>query len=131
MPIRTSRTHQWNLQVLRDNHFSKLSSRTFMASSYIAVNQYQERWVRAGMIVAYNTHDQKYVPYSSGASYGPGSDTAVGVLHEVYDMTYDDYMVEPVWHGVVVEDYCFVYGQLGLGNIPGAVKTALDDIVWV
>ena len=129
MPIRTSRTHRWNLTVLRDNHFSKRESRYFDAATYIAANNYQEKWVYAGLIVALDSTSNKYVPYNASAAYGTGSDTAVGILHETYDMTYDDYMVEPVWHGVLIEDHCFVYGG-ALGTVPSAVKTSLDDIQW-
>lgn len=129
MPIRTSRTHRQARTVLRDNHFSKLASR-FLDRSYIATNAYQEKWIWAGMVMAVDSGSGKYVPYSLGASYGTGSDTAVGILHEDYDFTYDEYMVEPVWHGVLIEAHCFIYGG-AVGTVSNAVKTSLDDIAWV
>lgn len=129
MPIRTTRKHRQPLNVLRDNHISILESRFFDAS-YIAANSYQEKWVYAGVVVAEDTDSGKFVPYSVGASYGTGSDTPVGVLHETWDMTYDEYMVAPVWHGVFVESHCYIYGG-ALGTISAAVKTALTNIKWV
>ena len=130
MPIRSTRTHQWHLTVLRDNHFSRREDRLFDAATYIAANAYGEKIVYAGLIVAVDSTSGKFVPYNASAAYGTGSDTAVGVLDEPYDMTYDDYMVEPVWHGVLIEDNCYVYGG-ALGTVPAAVKTALSAILWV
>lgn len=130
MPIRTTRRHRQPLTVLRDNHFSQLTSRDFDAGTYIADDSYSEKWVYAGIIVALDSTSSKYVPYSVGASYGTGSDTAVGVLHETYEMTYDDRLVAPVWHGVCIESRCFIYGG-AVGTVSNAVKSALDDIEWV
>lgn len=129
MPIRTTRTHRKPREVLRDNHFVKRESR-FFDRSYVTVNTYDERYVYAGMILALDSGSNKYVPYSAAASYGTGSDTAVGMLHEDYDMTYDEYMIEPVWHGTLLESVCYVYGG-AMGTVPAAVKTTLMNIQWV
>jgi hypothetical protein len=116
--------------VLRDQHFSKRESRYFDGATYIATDTYQNRFVYPGMIVALDSDSGKYVPYNASASYGTGSDTAIGVLHEFYDMTYDDRIVEPVWHGILIEDHCYIYVG-AVGTVTSAVKTALDDIIWV
>lgn len=129
MLIRSSRTHRVPRTVLRDNHFVKRESRWF-DSSYIAANEYLEKYVYAGMILAVDSGTGYYVPYNVSAAYGTGSDTAVGVLHEDYDMSYAGYMVEAVWHGTLIESLCFIYGG-AIGTVSNAVKTALDDIVWV
>ena len=128
MPFRTARTHRQVFDVLRDTHFSKHDSRTFDAT-YIAANAYQEKFIYPGLIVAVNNYSN-YVPYSAAASYGTGSDTAVGVLHTHHDLTYGDKIVSPVWHAALRENYCYVYGGV-LGTVPAAVKTVLDDIEWV
>lgn len=130
LAIRTTRRHRKPLQVLRDNHFSQREDREFDGSSYIELNSYQERMVFAGMIVALSSVNSKYVPFSEGASYGTGSDTAVGILHEDYDMTYVNRIVAPVWHGILIEERCYVYGG-AVGTVPSAVKTSLDDVQWV
>lgn len=129
MPFRTSRTHRQVYNVLRDLHFSKHSSR-FLDSSYIAADTYSNKYAYPGMIVALDSSTSKYVPYSSGASYGTGSDTAVGVLTEFHDVTYGDKLIAPVWHAILKENYCFAYGGV-LGTVSAAVKSALDDIEWV
>lgn len=131
MPFRTARTHRQVYNVLRDLHFSQLSSRPFYAS-YIAANTYQEKYIYPGMIVAvsYISGCYYYVPYSAAASYGTGSDTAVGLLWHIHDLTYGDKMIAPAWHAVVREELCFLYGG-ALGTVSAAVKTSLDDIEWV
>jgi hypothetical protein len=129
MPFRTSRTHRQKYDVLRDLHFSQLSSR-FFDSSYVAADTYQNKYIYPGLVVALDSATSKYVPYNASASYGTGSDTAVGVLIHFHDLTYGDKMVAPIWHGVVKDDLCFLYGS-ALGSVTTAVKTALDDIEWV
>ncbi len=53
----------------------------------------------------------------------------MGVLAHFHDVTYGDKLIAPVWHAVLIEEKCFLYGG-ALGTIPAAVKTALDDIEW-
>lgn len=131
MPFRTARTHRHIYNVVRDLHLSQDSSKPFY-SSYIALNAYQERLLYPGMIVAesYISGCYYYVPYSAAASYGTGSDTAIGLLWHFHDITYGDKMIAPTWHAIAREELCFVYGG-ALGTVPAAVKTALDDIHWV
>jgi hypothetical protein len=130
MPFISSRTKRQHYDVLADTHHVKGKSRT-LDRSYIADDSNGERWVYAGMVVAKDWKND-YVPYSAGASYGGGSDTAVGVLVEPYDLTYGDKEAAPAIHALLVEDYCFVYGQSApyMGNIPSAVKTALSHVMW-
>jgi hypothetical protein len=128
MPYRTTRTHRQHHEVVRDLHVSRLASRLF-DSSYLATNAYQEKYAYAGMIVALDSATSKYVPYSVAASYGTGSDTAIGLLVEPEDMTWGDKAIAPAWHFIAVEQYCFVYGS-AIGTIPAAVKTALDNSEW-
>ena len=129
MPIVTTRRHRQVLTVVRDNHFFGGKSR-FFDTSYIAANSYSEKYLYPGMVLALDSDTEKYVPYNESASYGTGSDTAVGVLSKVFDVTYDAYMVQPVVHGALIEDRCFVYGG-DIGTVPSAVKTALKMIEWV
>lgn len=131
MPFRSTRSHRKVYEVIRDQHFSQHKSR-FFDSSYIAANAYSEKFIYPGMVVALDSSTDKYVPYSAAASYGTGSDSAVGVfaIEGAIDVTYGDKMIAPVWHAVLVESKCFLYGG-ALGTIPAAVKTALDDIQWV
>lgn len=131
MPYRQIREHRQGYNPLVDaNHLSIEKSRLF-DSSYLVANSYGEKWLYGGMIVAVDTDTAKYVPWHASASYGTGSDTAVGVTIEpMMELTYGDIGIAPVWHAKVREQYCFVYGG-ALGTIPAAVKTALDDILWV
>ena len=128
MPYKVTRTHRQHHEVVRDTHISRLASRLF-DSSYLAANAYQEKYAYAGMVVALDSTTSKYVPYSAAASYGTGSNTAIGLLIEPEDMSYGDKAIAPAWHFIAVQQYCFVYGG-PLGTIPAAVKTALDDSEW-
>jgi hypothetical protein len=109
-------------------HYSPGKSRLF-DRTYLVDDSNNERWVYEGLVVAVDSTSSKYVPYSSTASYGTGSDTAVGVLVERYNLTLGDKAVAPAWHANMVEDYCYIFGA-ALGSIPAAVKTSLDDIEW-
>ncbi len=129
MPFRTERTHRQSFDVLRDIHFSKGADRIF-DSTYLTENAYGEKYIYPGLVIAVCTGTSKFVPYSAGASYGLGSDTAVGVTHILYNMTYGDKIVSGIWHGTLREDYCYVYGG-ALGTIAAGIKTALDDIQWI
>jgi hypothetical protein len=92
-----------------------------------------EKYVEPGLVLAQDTSSKKYVPYSAGASYGTGSDTAVGVLDQVVPLTLlteaTDAACEPIYHGELVEAFCFVLGS-ALGTVPAGVKTDLPDIEW-
>ena len=103
----------------------------FLESAYFGTGADGSIRVSPGLILAQNSTTKKYTPYSATSSYGPDSDTAVGVLATIQDATYDDPAVTAVVHGKVIEANTYVYGATSKGSIPAAVKTALDDIVWV
>ena len=129
MPFRSTRTRQVHLQPLASQHYDTYESRMF-DRSYIVADANAERWVYAGMVCAIDGSTEKYVPYSSAASYGTGSDTPVMVTKEPYDVTLGEKAVTGVFHARLVEQYCFLYGG-NRGTIPAAVKTALTLITWV
>lgn len=133
MPIApTTTVHREEIQaILADKrHVSRLNS-NLLERSYFNDDAAGQRIVRPGLILAVNSANNKYVPYSASVSYGLGSDTAVGVLEVIQDLTYDEPLISPVWHGVLIEDHCYVYGATSKGSIPAAVKSNLDDIAWV
>jgi hypothetical protein len=70
-----------------------------------------------------------YVPYSSAATYGTGSDTAVGILAEPHDATLTDWPVAPVNFAQAYEKRCYVPGGK-IGDIATAIKTDLSKIEW-
>jgi hypothetical protein len=115
-------------------HVLRLQS-NWLKSSYFGVDKFNEIRVNPGLIVALDgntgTNQYKYVPYSSSASYGPSSSTAVGILEVIQFETYDEVAISPVVHGKVIEAHCYVYGAAAKGSIPAAVKTALKNIIWV
>jgi hypothetical protein len=131
MPYREVREHRQGFNPLMDaNHIAIEQSRLF-DSSYLVANSYGEKWLYGGMIVSVDSSTEKWVPYSSIAAYGTGSDAARGVTIEpMQEMTYGDGGIAPLWHGKVREQFCWVYGG-AMGTVPDAVKTALDDILWV
>lgn len=120
--------------VAEPEHVLRLTS-NWLECSYFATNAEGEVRINPGLIVALNgntgTKQYQYVPYSATASYGPSSATAVGILEVIQFGTYDDPAISPVVHGKVIEAHCYVYGAAAKGSIPAAVKSALDDIVWV
>ena len=115
-------------------HVLRLQS-NFLLSSYFSTDSLDEKRVNPGLIVALDgntgTDQYKYVPYSASASYGPSSATAVGILEVIQFETYDDVAISPIVHGKVIEAHCYVYGATAKGSIPAAVKTALNNIIWV
>ncbi len=115
-------------------HVLRLQS-NWLKSSYFTTDAFNEIRVNPGLIVALDgnaaTNPYKYVPYSSSASYGPSSATPVGILEVIQFETYDEVAISPVVHGKVIEAHCYVYGAATKGSIPAAVKTILDDIIWV
>lgn len=128
MPYMTERRHKAILNVVASGHADYLTPRAFLAT-YIPENSYGDRFVYPGLVVALSGH--YYVPYNSSASYGTGSDTAVGILTTPVDATMDqEPVISPMYHGQVVEDHCYVLGS-SLGSIPAAVKTDLNMIEWV
>lgn len=128
MPHRTARTHQQVFDVLRDTHYSKLESLTF-DSSYIVADAYSDKFIYPGLVVSKDYTRNVYVPYNASASYGAYSDQPIGVTHVMYDLSYGDQVISPIWHGAVRTNYCYVYGT-AMGTISAAIKTALNKIYW-
>lgn len=133
MPIAPTQTQQRAgvLPIVAEPDHVLRDKSNFLEKSYFTTAADNSVSVIEGMIVAKNSTTKKYTPYSATVSYGPGSDTAVGVLEVRQDATYMDPAISPVAHGKVIEANCYVYGQNGTGSIPAAVKSALDDIIWV
>lgn len=130
MPYLTSRSRRPIHEIKFGHHFDRLKSR-WLDSSYIAADGTTAlKYVYPGLVVAVDSTTGKYVPYSSGASYGTGSDTAVAVMDEFLDVTQGDEAITPIWHGKLIEQYCYVYGAAA-SNIPAAVKTSLAEVEWV
>lgn len=105
-------------------------------ATYIPEDSDGYKIVEAGLVLAkalvdtdatYGDH-YKLVPYNESASYGTGSDTAVGVLDVQVDVTHCDEMVSVIYHGKLIEANCRVLGE---DSIPAAAKTDLPDIYWV
>ncbi len=129
MPYRTTFTRMQHLEVLASPHFDTYESR-FFDRTYVPEDTNGERWLYAGMVMGLNHATGKFAPYSSGASYGAGTDTPVCVNTEPYDMTFGEKIATGVFHAQLVEANCYLYGG-ARGTIPAAVKTALQQIQWV
>lgn len=86
-----------------------------------------ERIVYEGMWVARHSTSYKFLPYHSGAAYGPGSDTIVGLLDERLDVTHFDGQCAPIYHGEVQKRWTYAFGS-ALGTVPAGVATDLPDI---
>lgn len=126
--IYASKTHRAVLEVFDSKLYDTLKARAFRAD-LIAEDSNGHRYLYPGMIVAQS--GTYYVPYSAAASYGVGSDTAVGILPDFKDATLDTQpVIEPGYHGRVIEAHCYVLGG-SVGTVPSAVKTALSDIYWL
>lgn len=104
----------------------RLGGKHFLAS-YIPYDSEGNRFIYPGMVLA--SSGSYYVPYSSTASYGTGSDTAVGMLNEFWDMTLFMKMVSPVTEGTFYEKYCYEFGGT-FGTVSAGAKTALSHIQW-
>lgn len=116
------------LEVVADRaHVLRQKSR-FFNNTYILENARGQKYVRPGMVLAVS--DNKYVPYSVGASYGTGSNTAVAVLDEFMDLTLGDIGIDPIAHAKLIEAHCYAFG-VALGTISAAIKTDLALVEWV
>ena len=122
------------------------TDRLGIADSYIYEKAYATltgedgaSWVREGLVVAITTvaGKKKYAPYMSDASYGTGSDTPVGILHQRVSLSLNhpfstdkaDRIVEPIYSGEVNSDYIYTQED-GMGAVPAAVKAALPLIYF-
>jgi hypothetical protein len=129
MPFRTSHEKRQHFSVLaQDQPLVQTTNREF-DRSYLAIDADYMYVLDEGVVVAVDSTTSKYVPYSAGASYGTGSDTAVGITTMHYDMTYGAKFIAPAIQAVLLEDYCQIYGS-GRGSISAAVKTALPLLMW-
>lgn len=129
-PTQIANREEFSSVVADESHLLHLKD-NFLEKSYFSENAEGEIIVRAGLILAQETNTKKYTPYSATVSYGPGSDTAVGVLQDPQNATYEEPVVAPIVHGKLIEAHAYVYGATTKGSIPDAVKTDLDDIHWV
>ena len=126
--IYVSKTHRAVLEVFDSKLYDTLKALSFRAA-LIAEDSDAHRYLYPGMIIAQS--GSYYVPYSPTASYGTGSDTAVGILPDFVDATLDtEPVMEPGFHGRAIEAHCYVLGG-AVGTVPDAVKTALSDIYWL
>jgi hypothetical protein len=129
-PTTTIEREEVQVVVAEPDHVLRDTS-NWLERSYFNADDSGMVRVSPGLIVARNSVNNKYTPYSASVSYGLGSDTAVGVLEVIQDATYDDPAISPVVHGKVIETSCYVYGATSKGSIPAGVKSALDDIIWI
>ena len=127
------------LEVFADrSHVIRLKS-NWLARTYFGFDPSTtlEHLVLPGLILAEaastSTLANYYVPYSATAAYGAGSDTAVGVLGQLVDLTWNDEAVAPVVHAKLIEAHCYVYGetQASSQTISSTIKTQLAQMVWV
>lgn len=109
--------------------YDRLQSNWF-DSSYLGADDYGQKLLYPGLIVAVDAATYKYVPYNSAASYGTGSDTAVGVWDTFADVTMGDTDGSPLYHGKLIEAYCYVLGET-VGTISSTVKSHLTDIKFI
>lgn len=86
-----------------------------------------QRFVYPGLWLGRNSDTNKFVPYNENASYGPGSDTLVGILDERLDVTYWDAPVTPVYSGEVHRRFVYVWGST-LESTPTDLATDLPGI---
>jgi hypothetical protein len=109
----------------------------FDASYIPEVDAYGNKIVEPGLIVAKALVETdatygdlyKFVPYNAAAAYGPGSDTAYGILAERLYGNVDPGAIAVLYHAQVREAQCYILGGTK-GVITNAVKTALPDIDW-
>lgn len=111
----------------------------FLVASFWPLDSSGDRYIRQGVILAevsggvlassMTASQPYYVPYSVSATYGTGSNTAVGILAEPHDETLSDWQVSPVNRGVAVEKRCYEPGG-PIGVVTAAVKANLSRIEW-
>lgn len=130
MPVRPTYTRRQHYEVLAIGPHTRDPNNRLFDSTYLVADANNEKWLYAGTVAAVDSTTDKYVPYSSTAAYGTGSNTPVGVFETPYDMTLGDVAVQVLIQGAVKENYCLIFGG-ALGTISGTVKTALPRLMWV
>lgn len=118
-----------NILVTRSLYERKLSNE--FDATYWPADSQGRKYVKPGLILAQVGADQSYnyVPYDSGASYGTGSDTAVGILGDFLDVTLGNVATSPYFHGTFIESHCYIGPQEDA--VTASVKTDLKDAYWV
>ncbi len=124
--IHRENIHQ--IKMPKSTYERKLSN--WVDRSYFVEDAQGQIYVKPGLILAQDTTSYKYVPYNSGAAYGTGSDTAVGVLDILLNLTLGEEDTSPIFHGSLIEAYCYFLGGAD-GAISSTIKTQLSDINWV
>ena len=110
----------------------------FFDESYFPEDSVGNKYVDPGLIVALAAvaddatygATYRFVPYTSGGTYGVESDTPYGVLDIRLNATLQGEAIAVLYHGQLQERNCYVLGGT-VGDVPDAVKTALPDIDWV
>ena len=125
--------HRAVLQILADGHVMRKGSLMLKMGAYVPVDDDNQRLVYPGLVIAYETSAKSYyVPYSAGASYGATSNVAVGVLGDegVHNTTLGDVIVDPIFHGKLIEAHCYEQGGV-VGTLTASIKTDLSMVEWV
>ena len=91
--------------------------------TYTPADTYGNRYLYPGMVVAKNSDETMYVPWSSTSSYGSYSTYACGIIDDLFDCTFESQIVSPATRCVALAAHCYVYGT-AMGTIPDAVKQA-------
>lgn len=117
-------------EVLVNRSHTQPGPSRMLEDAYFNTDDYNQVRVKPGLIMAINTTSNKYVPWNTAASYGPGSDTAVSLLDVFVDLTYGEVAVSGVTHAHAIEARCYVWGVADGTAIPAAVKTDLKLIEW-
>lgn len=110
----------------------------WFAETYFPVDANGNRYITEGLIVAVAkvatnaTYGDTFmaVPWNAAASYGAGSDHAVGILDVRLNATMQAEAVSLKYHGQLQKRNIYYLGGQR-GDIPAAVKTQLPDIDWV
>lgn len=129
---------QEHLEIFADRAHVLRTKSGWLARTYFGFDPSTqlEHLVLPGLILAESSDVRLagyYVPYSATAAYGAGSDTAIGVLGQLVDLTYNDEAVAPVVHAKLIEAHCYVFPetQAQSRTIAAGIKTALNQITWV
>jgi len=124
-----TKTHRAILTVMASVPKERKEGKYF-DSSLIEADADGKKYLYPGMILAAETDNNTYyVPFSTGASYGTDSDTAVGILNEFVDVSLIPQIISPVTEGTFIEGYCFELGGT-FGTVGSGIKTNLSHIQW-
>lgn len=139
MPVLPSEIHRQEiLEIFHTREGIRRLKSGWLARTYFGFDPMttMEKLVYPGLVLARSTDSRLsgyYVPYNASAAYGAGSDTAVGVLGQLVDLSWGDESVAPVVEASLIEAHCYLYGetQASSTTIAAGIKTALNKIVWV